>query len=61
MFTPREKFIIKVCEELHDDVADTCDSLLDIDKQQAKSSVRRLVGAVDILQNLIKEDDETEI
>jgi hypothetical protein len=61
MFTPRDRFIIAVINELHNKVSDTCDCLLDDDFKEAKSSVASLLGSVQRLHSLIKEDDETEI
>lgn len=58
MFTPRETFIIAICEKLHEDVADACESLLDTDVEEIKLSVKKLHNSVQYLSNLIQEDNE---
>ena len=58
MFTPREKFIIKLFDSLQQRVADTCDSMLSDEKREAKSSLNELFMQVDMLRQLTTEDDE---
>lgn len=58
MFTPREKFIISLFNDLQQKVADTCESMLSDDKGEAKSSLNELFINVDILRQLTTEDDE---
>jgi|TARA_B110000902_G_scaffold38716_1_gene41211 hypothetical protein len=58
MLTPREKYIVDFCEEIHNNVADACEGLLDVNNEEARVGVRKLLISVERLSNLIHENNE---
>lgn len=58
MFTNRELFIISLFDKLQQDVADTCESMLSDDKNEAQSSLKNLFISIEHLRSLTIEDDE---
>lgn len=58
MFTNREVFIINLFDKLHEEVANTCESMLSEDKEEAKTSLKNLFISVEHLRTLTTEDDE---
>ncbi len=58
VLTPREKFIVDFCEEIHNNVANACEGLLEVDNEEARVGVRKLLISVERLNNLIQEDNE---
>lgn len=59
MFTNRELFIINLFDRLHKEVANTCESMLSDDKEEAKSSLKNFFISVEHLRTLTTEDDES--
>ncbi|MCH1473658.1 MAG: hypothetical protein L7V85_07070 [Bacteroidia bacterium] len=59
MLTTRELFIVNIFNELHDELADTCESMLSDEKEEAKTSLRNLFVKVERLKTLTTEDDES--